>query len=134
MKVVYFTQSGNTKKIAQAIANALDCPIETVETPPNEPVDLLFLGASVYKFGLDKKVVEYVKQLSPEKVGKVAIFSTSAGLEIGYEKLKKLLDKQGIPVLEENFYCRAKFLSMSKDRPNEEDLKNAVNFAKSVVK
>lgn len=131
-KVIYYTQSGNTKKIADAIGNALSCPVETVTSATDEGVDLLFLGASVYKFGMDKNVVAFVKTLDPQKIGKVAIFSTSAGLEIGYAKLSALLEKQGIPVLEDNFYCRAKFLGMSKERPNEEDLANAVAFAQKV--
>lgn len=40
----YFTRSGNTKKLADAIAGAVGVPALTVAEPLREPVDTLFLA------------------------------------------------------------------------------------------
>ena len=42
----YYTRSGNTKKLADAIGAALSLQAETVDTPLTEKVDLLLLGCS----------------------------------------------------------------------------------------
>ncbi|MFI3254968.1 MAG: flavodoxin family protein [Eubacteriales bacterium] len=132
-QVIYYSQSGNTEKLALAIGEALSCPVGKVDSPLEEKVELLFLGSSLYKFGIDKHVVQFIQGLSPEKVEKVAIFATSCGMETAYGLLKKLLEKQGISVMEENFYCRGKFLAMNKTRPNEDDVKKIQEFAKKLA-
>lgn len=131
-QVVYYSKSGNTKKIALGIAQSLDCPVGELDSSWDEKVDILFLGASLYKFGMDPNVVRFVQGLSPEKVGKVAIFTTSCGMETAYGILKKLLEKHGFTVEESHFYCRGKFLAMNKTRPNDQDVTEAQDFAKKL--
>ena len=46
--VRYYTRSGNTKKLAEAIAKAVGAEAKTVDEPLWEDVDILFLGSSVY--------------------------------------------------------------------------------------
>lgn len=132
-QVIYYTQSGNTEKLAKAIGEVLSCPVGNTDTKIEEKVELLFLGSSLYKFGIDKNMVKFIQGLDPEKVEKVAIFATSCGMETAYGLMKKLLEKQGLTVVEENFYCRGKFLAMNKGRPNEEDVKQIQNFAKKLA-
>lgn len=50
--VRYFTMTGNTKKLAEAIAAALDVTAEDLSKPLTEDVDVLFLGSSVYAAGV----------------------------------------------------------------------------------
>ncbi len=128
-KVVYYTQSGNTEKIANAIAAELSCEATTIDTPLSEAVDNLFIGASVYKFGVDKNVIAYVEKLDSTKVGQAIIFSTSSMSDSVYPKLSKLLTAKGIKVCEKRFHCKGEFMIMNKNRPNAEDLTDAKNFA-----
>ena len=58
----YFTRSGNTKKLADAIAGAVGVPALTVAEPLREPVDTLFLGCSYYAFDVDGAVKDFVAQ------------------------------------------------------------------------
>jgi flavodoxin len=51
--VRYFSRGGNTKKLADAIANAVGVTAETTDVPLTEDVDILFLGSSVYAYGVD---------------------------------------------------------------------------------
>ena len=59
MKVAvrYYTQTGNTRKLCDAIASALGVEAKSVEAPLEEAVDLLFLGSSVYAAGIDPAVI-----------------------------------------------------------------------------
>lgn len=133
-KVVYFSKSGNTKKLADCIAQTAGVNAEVISgNGAREEADLLFLGASVYWAGIDGKVKKYIEQLDPHKVKEVVIFSTSALAERAFPDIKKRLEKRGIKVAEENFYCRGEFTALHKGRPNQEDLKAASEFTQKVL-
>ena len=70
MKVAvrYYTQTGNTKKLAEAIASQLGIEAKSVETPLEEKTDILFLCNSVYWAGIDKHVKEFVKKMRERSV------------------------------------------------------------------
>ncbi len=134
VRVRYYTRSGNTKKVADAIAKVYGVTAKSVPVPVNHPTDVLFLGASVYAGGIDQKMKDYISNLDPEKVKKVVVFSTSALAQRAYPQIEKELKKRGIPVASENFYCRGQFSVMHRGRPNQEDLKAAETFARSVIR
>lgn len=130
----YFSRGGHTKKVAETIAkafntNALDCTVAI-----SESIDLLFLGGSVYGFGLDNSLKNYIDNLDSTLVKRVALFGTSAIVKNGNKEMARLLLDKGIAVLDDDFYCRGEFAVMHKGRPNEEDLKNATNFAVATIK
>ena len=50
----YYTQTGNTKKLAQAIAEALGVEAKDITCPLEEKTDILFLCNSVYWAGIDR--------------------------------------------------------------------------------
>jgi flavodoxin len=131
--VRYFTKSGNTRKLAEAIAS--EAGVEAVEIPADldEFTDVLFLGASVYWGGVDGKVKEFVRSLDASKIGEVAVFSTSALAERALPQLKKELSKRGIKVADHDFYCRGQFKALHKGRPNEQDIAQAREFVKTVL-
>ncbi len=133
VKVVYFSKTGNTKKLADSIAQTAGVNAEVVGNGSETEADVLFLGASVYWAGIDGKVKAYIDQLDPAKVKEVVVFSTSALAERAFPDIKKRLSKRGIRVSEENFYCRGEFTAMHKGRPNAEDLREAAEFTKRVL-
>jgi hypothetical protein len=51
-----------------------------------------------------------------------------------YKKVRAVADTVGIPVLDREFHCKGEFKGMNKGRPNEEDLKAAREFARSIKK
>lgn len=128
----YFSKTGNTKKLADAIAKATGSKALTIDTPVEERVDVLFLGASVYAGGIDAQVKNFIRTLDAKKVGKVAVFSTSALVERAYPQISKLLQAQGISVINDDFYCRGQFAVLHKNRPNADDLQAAKAYAKRV--
>ncbi len=133
VKVAYFTKSGNTKKVADCIAKTAGVNADVIGNGSKMEADVLFLGASVYWAGIDGKVKTYIDQLDPHKVKEVVVFSTSALAERAFPDIKKRLEKRGIKVANENFYCRGEFTAMHKGRPNANDLKDAAAFTKKVL-
>jgi flavodoxin len=135
MKVAvrYYTKTGNTKKLAEAIAEKLGVEALPVSVPVNEPVDVLFLGNSYYAFTIDPEVKQFVLSLDKDKVGKICNFGSAAMLNSTYKKVKAAADRVGIPMSEKEFHCRGEFKGIHKGRPDAEDLKEAAAFAESVV-
>jgi len=81
--VAYLSKTGNTKKVAEAIYEALDCDKEIV--PIDQVVDisgydLSFLGFPVQRFGPDPKTVSFLrKHCQPGR--DVALFITHGAPE-----------------------------------------------------
>lgn len=134
MKVAvrYYTRSGNTEKLAKAIADAVGVQALTTDEKLTEDVDILFLGSSVYAYGVDEEVKKFVAGIDVN-VGKVVNFSTAALVKSTYKQVGKLLKEKGIPQAAEEFYCRGSFGPMHKGKPDASDLKAAADFAKKIV-
>ena len=130
--VRYFSRGGNTKKLADAIANAVGVDAETTSVPLTEDVDILFLGSSVYANGVDNAIKAFVNGINV-KVGKVVNFSTAALIKSSYKQVSKLLEGKHIPFAKEEFYCRGSFAMMHKGRPNADDCKAAAEFAGKTI-
>lgn len=129
----YYTKTGNTKRLAEAMAESLGVEALPIDVPLDEPVDLLFLGNSYYAFSIDPEVVQFIQSLDKDKVGKIVNFGSAAMLNSTWKKVKKQADKKEIPLEEKEFHCKGEFKGLHKGRPNEEDLKAAQDFAKDFL-
>ena len=132
--VRYYTKTGNTKKLAEAIAKELGVEALPISEPVNEKVDLLFLGNSYYAFNIDPEVRAFVASLDKAKIGKIVNFGSAAMLNSTYKKVKAEADKVGITMDEKEFHCKGEFKGLRKGRPNEEDIQAAVQFARQYKK
>ena len=135
MKVAvrYYTKTGNTKRLAEAVAAALNTEALPISVPVDEYTDILFLGNSYYAFTSDPEVRDFVRSLDKSKVGRIVNFGTAAMLNSTYRKVKAEADKAGIPMDTREFHCRGQFKGAHKGRPNEEDLKAAAAFAREIA-
>ncbi|MBQ6635824.1 MAG: flavodoxin [Lachnospiraceae bacterium] len=135
MKVAvrYYTKTGHTKKLAEAVAGAVGAEALPISTPVSEPVDILFLGNSYYAFSIDPEVRTFIRTLDRNKVGRIVNFGSVAMLNSTWKKVKAEADKVGIAMDQREFHCRGEFKAFHKGRPNEEDLAAAAEFAKSIV-
>ena len=128
----YFTKGGNTKKVADAIAEAIGGEAKSIDSPLEEKVDVLFLGNSVYAANMDKEVKDFVTE-NKDKIGKLVNVSTAALIEGTYGRMSKLCKELGIEIDEREFHCKGSFKFMHKGRPDEQDLADAKAFAKEIV-
>ena len=135
MKVAvrYYTKTGNTKKLADAVAEAAGTEALPLSEPIGEKVDILFLGNSYYAFSIDPEVRNFVRSLDRSKVGRIVNFGSAAMLNSTYRKIKAEAEKVGVPMDEREFHCKGEFKGLHKGRPNEEDLKAAAAFARRIV-
>ena len=79
--VTYFSRTGNTKKVADAIFETLegDRTIQSLdEVPSLEGYELIFIGFPVHSHSVPIRVEEFIKKLPAGK--KVALFSTHGSL------------------------------------------------------
>ncbi len=128
--VRYYTKTGNTRKLADAIAKELGVEALPISEDVKEPVDVLFLGNSYYAFNIDPEVRNFVSSLDKDKIGKIVNFGSAAMLNSTYKKVKAEADKAGIAMDEREFHCKGEFKGLHKGRPNDNDLKAAQDFAK----
>ncbi|MBQ9327728.1 MAG: hypothetical protein IJ225_04245 [Solobacterium sp.] len=108
MKAVrYYSKLGNTKTIAESIAEGVGVSAVSIadEAELKEPVDILFLGGAPYANIMAPELRAYAEKLRPELVGKVVLFTTSNWSRRTVLALKKELKKKGIPVEEDYFYA-----------------------------
>jgi len=80
--VVYFSASGNTEKVAKAIAGALPGEVELArldQAPALEGSDIVFVGMPIHQFGPPKAVCEYLQGACRGR--RVALFITHAAGE-----------------------------------------------------
>lgn len=131
--VRYYTKTGNTKKLAEAVAGAVGAEALPISEPLTEYVDVLFLGNSYYAFSIDPEVRRFVQSLDREKVGMIVNFGSAAMLNSTYKKVKAEADRAEIPMCEKEFHCRGEFKGIHKGRPDENDLKAAAEFARSFI-
>ena len=131
--VRYYTKTGNTKKLAEAVAAAVGVEALPISEPITEVVDLLFLGNSYYAFSIDPAVRDFIRSLDKSLVGKIANFGSAAMLNSTYKKVKAEADKVGIPMVEKEFHCRGEFKGLHKGRPDKDDIAAAADFAKSLL-
>ena len=129
--VRFYTKTGNTKRLAEAIANELGVEALPLTSPITEPVDILFLGNSYYAFSIDPEVRSFVASLSKDKVGKIVNFGSAALLNSTYKKVKAEAEKVGIPMDEREFHCKGEFKMLHKGKPDAADMRAAAEFAAS---
>ncbi len=136
---------GSTKKIAETMGRVLEADvIEPNEFDINEFEDyeLIGFGSGIYDDGFHKAILRLIDKLPNLNARKVFLFSTAG---IIYDKShreirNKLLSKDAVIV--DEFYCRGfnknsflkHFGGMNKGRPNADDIKNAEQFADSMIK
>ena len=133
IEVRYYSKSGNTKKIADAIAIQAGVSAKSIHEPVQGDVDMLFLGTGLYGFDIDPELKEYILTLKPEHIKTVVVFSTAAIVKSAYEKTKKYLQDQGLNVSEKEYHCPGHYKILRTGRPNAEDVKKAEQFAKSIL-
>ncbi len=133
-EVIYYSLTGNTKKVADAIASELGVVAENVDTKDKLAEDsVVFLGAGLYGPLRSWGFRRFIDRNSFEG-RKVALFGTSGegkGKEVG--ALEEAVVAKGAEVAG-SFFCRGRFLFLKREHPTSDDLGNARRFAREVAK
>jgi flavodoxin len=143
--VLYSTKSGNTRKIADAIASELDCESLRIahfnlkQTKDLNIYDLIFIGTGVRFGNPNEDMVDYLEAAVLEQPKKFALFMTWGGAgktdQEAISKLKIVLKSKGQRVVDDCFRCYGgrQFSLFKRGHPNDEDAKAAMNWAKGII-
>lgn len=132
LAIRYYTQTGNTKKLAEAIGAELGIEAKAVSIPLEEKTDLVFLCNSVYWAGIDKSVKQFVKD-NADQIGALVNVSTAALIESSYGQMRKLAANTGVKLCAKEFHCRGKFAALHAGHPDEADLNAVRAFAREIT-
>ncbi len=137
--VLYASKTGNTRKVAQAIAEEVGAKL--VEAGKNQLPDLaavgfLFVGDGVYAGRPSRVVAEQLRDLPALHGKRAAVFGTYGAQAKQLEVLSDLLEAKGARVVD-RFACPGKdwlVLGLLKRKhPDEEDLAQARRFAREAM-
>jgi flavodoxin len=132
--VLYYSLTGNTKKMAMAIASELGVEAKSIKTETAIPRDgLLLLGSGSYG---DRPAEDMTKFIANNDFSgkKVALFGTSGkgeGKEV--EGMAVVLKQKGATVVG-SYYTKGKsFVVVNIGHPNRDDLGGARTFARKMA-
>jgi len=134
-EVIYYSMSGNTRKIAETIAEELGVEAEEVKTKQEPGTDsFVFLGSGCYGSRPWKGMQEFIKR-NDFKGRQVALFGTSAsGVGSEVKAMEKMLTAESAFV-KGSFYCKGKsFRLLNRKHPTDEELARAREFASEMKK
>ncbi|MBQ8555060.1 MAG: flavodoxin [Clostridia bacterium] len=130
--VRYHSRTGNTRKVADAIARALGCSALDMSQPLPEKADVLFLCNAMYAAGVDDAVKQFIAA-NASQIGALCNVCTTAIAPSTRKMVQKLASEHGVALLEEEFRCPGAFAIMHRSRPSADDLNAAAAFAKRIA-
>jgi flavodoxin len=133
IKLVYYTKTGHSKKIAEAVGKALSLePHNIADDPKIFGTDLLFIVGGIYNGVSAGEVVQFGEKLRPAMTQKVAIITSSAFGKDTQQQLSMTLKSNYIEVVGECM-VRGGFTIISMGHPNKQDFNTATDFAKNLI-
>ena len=135
--VVYASLTGNTQKLASAMAEKLDvAPRRIEEAPTVGEGDLLILGSGVYWNRPARAVRRYLKDLPSLKGVRVALFGTYGGAPRQIDAMARIVQRKDGQILG-RFSCKGRdwFVLglVARGHPNAAELDAAAAFAHNMV-
>jgi len=136
---------GNTEKIARTMADAVEADLLKYSDVDGYNIldyDMIGFGSGIYYGKPEKKLIDFIDNLPDVKNKKGFAFTTSGKGTTDYTaKLSSKISEHGFKMVGE-FSCKAfdkwgplKLVGgINKGRPNADDLKNAEDFIKELVK
>lgn len=151
--IVFSYHHGNTEKVARAMAKVLGAEVQTPEQvyPHNlREYSLIGFGSGIYSATFDPSILNLADRLSYAAGKKAFLFSTYGApafianrefIEKNHRQIRETLQLKGYTVIGE-FGCAGwntnSFLNyfggLNKGRPDAEDLKNAEDFARDILR
>jgi flavodoxin len=129
------SRGGNTRKVADAIAEELGATVGDIKTSLPADARVLFMGSGTYGSAPGKEMMKFITD-NDFTNRKIALFGTSMATE-GARKMIAVMEdavtKKGATILG-NYHCKGKFLLFNRGSPNTEDLDNAKKFAREMIK
>jgi flavodoxin len=136
--VRYQSRGGNTRAVAEIIADVLGIKAETIDTALDEKVDTLFIGGGLYAGHIDKKLKIYMENIDPERVGKIVPFGTAGGRQFALKEIAECAAKKGIKVDEHRLCVKMwlkgySFFKFNGGKLNEKQINTIKEFTNGIM-
>jgi flavodoxin len=132
--LVYFSRTGHSKRIAKAIAEALQItPLDVKSEPVLDEVDLLFIVGGIYGGASSPELKAYAEGLSKSSVKKAALITSCLNRIHRQSMIREILTRKGIDVAPDEFVCRGSFLFFGLGHPSKEEIDAAISFARKAI-
>ena len=135
VSVIVDSRGGNTRKVADAIAEEMGVTAKDVRAGLTDDAKVLFLGSGTYGGKPGEKIMKFI-ETGNFSGRRVAMFGTSASLAGGQKMINAMTDaltKKGATIAGA-YHCKGKWLLINWGHPNKEDLENAKKFARMMKK
>jgi len=128
--LVYATRTGHSKKIALAVAQALQVDAVDIRTKPVlGNIDLLYIVGGIYGGKSSPDLAAFVKTITGQHVKRAVLMTSSGGKTLTQSEIRQILVGSGVQVIEEEFICQGSILFVGVGHPNANDIQNAIAFA-----
>jgi hypothetical protein len=130
-RVYYMSQKGWAEAVAEAVAGAVGCPMESL-LPAYMPenLELMFLGCEGLR--ADRVTLSFIESLNPSRAKRAALFHCGAGRGEALAQMRGALTIRGIAVLEDAF--SAPMRGILGRGPTPAQLEDARAFARAALK
>ncbi|MCI5773576.1 MAG: hypothetical protein MR210_03335 [Erysipelotrichaceae bacterium] len=133
--IIYASQSGSTKKLADALGEALNIqPIDIAKPHVLGQCDLLFVGCGTYDDVPSDLMINYINNIPANTIKGAVIFMTHTSGRDNTRLLVNSLTSKGIEVFEKHYICPCKRWFFQGKRPNEHDIQRIKKFGIKIVK
>ncbi len=136
--VLYSTRGGNTRKVAEEIADELNCPVREVTKDSDlsdmnlQDFDMVYIGTGIYRDHPNENLISFLKT-ADFGIQQFALFITWLRLRKGdtivSEEIRKILEAKGRRMLDSYFECRGDSPS---GHPDDRDFEEARKWARVV--
>ncbi|MBN1160198.1 MAG: flavodoxin [Candidatus Diapherotrites archaeon] len=134
VKVIYSTLTGNTKKVADAIAEEIGTTAEDVKNVVSiGDVDLLAVGTGCYNKSASKEIVKFLNSLDDLVGLKVILFGTYGFDDDALREMADILNAKSANIVG-RWGCKGSLLYLLHNRglPSEGDLMEARKFIRKL--
>ena len=128
----YFSKFGNSELMAKEVGKVLGVEPASVDSPLNEEVDILFIGAGLFLARVNGRVKEFARTLDPKKIKKVVCFGSCALSDSPVPQIRKIFEELGFKVAEESFTCRGAMGPWHSGHPDDKDLADLRAFIEKI--
>ncbi len=133
--IIYCSQSGSTKKLADGLGEALGIePIDIAKPHILANYDMLFVGCGTYNDVPSDLMINYVNNIPANTIKGAVIFMTNATGKDNTQLLVNGLKAKGIEVFEKHYICPCKRWLFQGKRPDNHDVQRFKKFGVKIVK
>ena len=133
--IIYYSQTGSTKKLADGLGEALGIePIDISKPHVLKNYDMLFVGCGTYNDLPSDMMINYINNIPANSISGAVIFMTNATGKDSAQLLVNSLSAKGIEVYEKHFVCPCKRWLFKSKRPDNHDIVRFKQFGTKIVK